>query len=272
MGRAHHYHWLKTRLPREYDVWSDAEGRWLEQKEVDDELTAICGYNTRSKWVRDGRTFATEKKHVTCPKCRTKLAKEALKARSADAPKLAVERDPDARGGFRYKQGWRAVVDGEAVAILGFEEHAWHIYPFVARRPDDEHPEVRVVNTHGVLTESGTTASRGLSRLPSSALSFKTKEDALLAAGDLRAAGKLKTAPELLVEYHANQVEWARLNAERKQKDAERGEKNRDTLEALREILAKETLSNFQREGLMNAIAVYESRIKPVIVDEEEAA
>lgn len=270
MSRAHHYHLIAGRetRPFEFNKWEPPKTPYWGEAEF---IIALCGEEHRvGSWKSD--RFLEDEKHVTCPQCRAKIARAKLKARPADAPKLTLERDPDACGGFRFKQGWRAVVDGEAVAILGFEEHAWHIYPFVARGPDDENPQVRVTNTRGVLTESGTTASRGLFRLPSAALSFKTKEDALIAAGDLRADGKLKTAPELLVEYHANQVEWARLNAKRKQKDAERDQKNRDTLEALREVLAKETLSNFQREGLMNAIAVYESRTKPVATDEEEAA
>jgi hypothetical protein len=269
MSRAHHYHLIAGRetRPFEFDKWEPPKTPYWGEAEF---IVALCGEEHRvGAWNND--RFLEDEKHVTCPQCRAKIARAKLKARPADAPKLTLVRDPDARGGFRYKQGWRAVVDGEAVAILGFEEHAWHIYPYVARRPDDEHPEVRVVNSHGVLTDTGTTANRGMYRLPNSALSFKTKEDALLASGELRAAGKLKTVPELLAEYHANQVEWARLNAERKRKDAERGQKNTDTLEALREILAHDTLSNFQREGLMNAIAIYEAKVRPPAAADEAA-
>jgi hypothetical protein len=188
MSRAHHRHMIERREMRPHEFNGTSPARIL--------CPEIASFSSRSVASRiesvpgdrkhDRRNWTEEENYVSCPKCRTKLAKAALKARPADAPKLTLERDPDARGGFRYKQGWRALVDGETVAILGFEEHSWHIYPLVVRRPDDEHPEVRVINSHGVLTESGTTASRGMFRLPNTALCFKTKEDALLAAGDLR--------------------------------------------------------------------------------------
>jgi hypothetical protein len=248
--------------PHEFNRYEPGKESYVQDCEF---FVAVCGESHRiGSWgpEHDRRDWTEEENYVSCPKCRTKLAKAALKARPADAPKLTLARDPEARGGFRYKQGWRALVDGETVAILGFEEHSWHIYPLVVRRPDDEHPDLRVINSHGVLTESGTTASRGMFRLPNTALCYKTKEDALLAAGDLRVSGKLKTAPELLTQYHADQEEWARQSAERKRKDGERDQTNRETLDALREILAKETLSNFQRQGLVNAIEMVEARMK----------
>lgn len=265
MGRGLHRHFLAQRVTRPYEFdkfeppktpyWADAEF-----------LIALCGEESRvGSWGTE--RFLEEPKHVTCPQCRTKLSRAALKERPADAPKLQLVQAKDARGGFRNHQGWQALVDGEAVAIVGFEEHKWRIYPFVARK-NEETGRLEVINTHGVLLEDNTTGSRFSSagyRLPSKALGWLTKEDALMGCEPLRASGVLKTEPELLAEYLENQRVHAQWISERDRKVVALDQKNRETLEALREVLEKETLSNFQRQGIMTAIEHYESKVKPLV-------
>jgi hypothetical protein len=263
MGRGLHRHLIARRetRPFEFDKFEPPKTPYWGEAEF---LVALCGEEHRLGSWRNDR-FLEEPNHVTCPQCRTKMARAKLKARPADAAKLTLEQDKEARGGFRHQQGWKALVDGEAVAILGYEEHYWRIYPYVTKR-DDETKEVKVVNSHGVLLEDHTTGSRFSSmgyRLPGKALRWTTKEDALMACEGLRQEGVLKTAPELLAEYaenvRANEA-WA---AERRRKAAERNSEITDTVEGLKEILAKETLSNFQRQALMTAIATFEAKLKP---------
>jgi hypothetical protein len=262
MGRGLHRHLIARRetRPFEFDKFEPPKTPYWGEAEF---LVAVCGEEHRvGSWKND--RFLEEASHITCPQCRTKIAKALLKQRPADAPKLSLEADKDARGGFRNSQGWKALVDGEPVAILGYEEHAWRIYPFAASKKDDG--EIKVANTYGVLLKDHSTGSRFDSRgyrLPSSALEFKTKEDALMACEGLRLEGVLKTPTEVLADYHERQAEAKVWNENRRRKLAARDEKNRNTLEALREILGKETLSNFQREGLLNAIELYEAKVNP---------
>lgn len=262
MGRARHRHWLREARPREYDIWDVSGTRTTGATETDNELIALCGYGGRAKYDREGRSFTTDQEWVTCPQCRSKLAKAALKARPAGSAELKMERDPTAKGGFRYQQGWRALIDGEVVAILGYQEHGWRIYPFIARKDDDD--VLEVTNTYSPLGEDGSTIEQTRSyHLASGALLFKTKDDALMACEEWRAKGVLKTKPELIVEWHRTAEENRRWREQRRREREEKDTQNRETLDALREILAKETLSNFQRQGLMTAIAAFEAKVPP---------
>ena len=257
MSRRVHYHLLARRetRPHEFDKYEPGKTSYWADAEF---VASLCGEEYRVGGY--GAGLVIEKlDRVTCPTCLRKSARAKLKARAPDAPKLSIEQDKELRGGFRYNQGWKALVDGEWVAVLGYQEHAWRIYPLTAEKSDGG--ELIVKNTYGVLGKEGYVLSRGLySYLGSDALDFGTKEDALLACEGLRASGRLKTSAELIQEYHAR-VRRNILAADRLRRERSEAEQLRlDTIEALNEILEKETLSNFQRQGLMTAIARFERR------------
>jgi hypothetical protein len=277
MGRAHHTHLIASEAPREYTVW-DPDLLDMGAKEVDTELTALCGETTRAKWDNHGGRprFIQDASRVSCPKCNKKIAAAALKARPAGAPKLTAVQDKEAKGGFRYKQGWKVLLGDEAIGYVGYEEHAWRIYPLQIERYDDKAkaagPYIR--NTNGVLTRDGEVGSKhfGSWRLPNEALSFDSKEAAILGCEAQFNAGVLKTGPQLFADY-ARATEEARIRArEQTRKRDERQERKDETLAALREILEKETLSNFQRMGLMNAIAdIEKKKIETWSLEDDEA-
>lgn len=256
-------HRIASRSPREYTVW-DPDLLAMNAKEVDDELTALCGETMRAAWNTPPRArFVEGDARVTCPKCNKKIATLALKARPAGAPKLEAVQDKEAKGGFRYKQGWKVLLDGETIAYVGYEEHGWRIYPLQIESYDDkakaDGPYIR--NTHGVLAKDGEVVSKGWRHyLPNEALSFTSREAAMLACEAQFAAGVLKTGPQLFAERKIANAEARARAAEQRARRDERQQRKDDTLAALNEILEKETLSNFQRMGLMNAIADIEKK------------
>jgi hypothetical protein len=258
MSRGHHRHLLARRETRPYEFDAYEPGKtpyWADAEFV----IALCGQEYRvSGWGAD--SVIEDRDYVTCPACRRKKARQELRARPAGAAVLTMEQDKEAKGGFRYQQGWKALVNGVQVAILGYEDHGWRIYPLRAFN-DDQERGLHVRNAYHPIDDEGLEAGRTRDyRLPSSALNFRTKEEALMACEDLRARGKLKTAPERLHAY-AEAVRRRDAWAKSERTRVETAEQNRlETLEALNEILEKETLSNFQRQGLMTAIARFEKK------------
>lgn len=266
MGRALHRHLIARRetRPFEFDKFEAPKTPYWGEAEF---LVALCGEEHRvGSWNSD--RFIEEAKHVSCPQCRTKIARAALKARPADAAKLTLERDSELKGGFRYGQGWVAHIDGVPIAVLGYEEHEWRVYPYYVSR--DDAGAVAVKNHYSPLTEEGRTATKGMFyRLPGGTLGYRTKEDALLACEGLRAKGFIKPPAQLLEENAEGQRANAVWAEEQRRKTAERNQGISDTIEGLKEILEKETLSNFQRQALMTAIASFEAKVKPVLEDAE---
>lgn len=257
MSRAHHRHLLVRTETRSHEFNRFEPGKTAYVADAEFKI-ALCGEEGRVGGYGHERIIE-EAQAVSCPVCRTKLAKQALKARPADAPKLSLEQDKGAKGGFRHEQGWKARIDGVPVAIIGYQEHSWRVYPYACRKNDDD--VLEVVNTYGPMSKDGDTVALGsYFRLRGGALGFNTKEDALIACEGLRASGVLKTAPELIAGHHAMVQANDEWHARRERERAEAATRNRNTLEALREILAKDTLSNFQRQGLMDAIDTFAAR------------
>jgi len=239
--------------------------------EWDDELTALCGYVTRAQWNKRRNLFyegAENERFVSCPICNKKAAAARLKARPAGAPVLTMEQDKTAKGHFRYQGGWKALQDGVLIAYLGFEDHAWRVYPLYLGHHDGETREQDRGLVGTPLNDDGEDGRRDhYYRLY--AARYKSKEAALLAAGEFRAGGFLKTEVELFAAraeaLKANRA-WA---DERQRKFDEREQTRNDTLLALKEIFERESLSNFQRQGLMTAIAKFEKPTDKHSLDDE---
>lgn len=275
MGRARHWHWLRTRTPRPYDIWEANGHTKTGDTEIDDELTAYCGYQVRAKWDAQGSgtTFAATEGRVSCPICNQKLARERLKARPADAPTLELVQDKEAKGLFRHQGGWQVWVGGEHVGWTGYEDHYWRIYMIGNGRE-------REVVTWGVgpLLGPAGYGKRAHYSGVCDAFGFACKELALLKAEELRAEGRLKTRPEIEAAEAAAEVRYrAREDRFRRERDAKHQRKS-DILEGLIEIAAKAeagdiVLSNFQREALAGAIVDYTPKAQADHpLEEEEAA
>lgn len=218
---------------------------------------AVCGEESSY----DSRSYLTEARHVTCPACHQKLAKAALKARGADEPKLTLVQDKAAKGGFRYQGGWRALVDGEHVAYLGFEDHYWRIYRLGLN-------DKRDLVVGSPMNDDGTAGERTHTYHRVEAARYKSKESALLVVGDLRASKHLHTFQELLDGRKRAEQAWVQRRARIDAQHAEEEEARNDTLRALKELHARDDLTNFQRAGLLTAIAHYEKPIAhPLKVD-----
>jgi hypothetical protein len=257
MARGHHTHFELSRETRSVN-----DGLWEHPlkdmtKDVEVVLTK-CGeeHRTDRKWQRN----TVEPTHVTCPACLKKMAKDALRDRSADAPKLRMEADKTIKGCFRHNGGWRAYVGDDLVAYLGYEDHGWRIYPLAWIMGENGRPS-GVRNDWLPLGDQHGYVERSMHYGLKNALRFPTKDDALLACEDLRANGRLQTEPEILTEREVQKRRAKQVGEQRQREAAEAEQHRNDTLEALREILEKETLSNFQRQGLITAMRQFEPAV-----------
>ncbi|USN16144.1 hypothetical protein PAPPERLAPAPP_04030 [Brevundimonas phage vB_BpoS-Papperlapapp] len=261
MGRARHTHALDRVVQEKFTVFTDNHtptGR----KEIEDVRIAVCGYSIRAKWDTD-HTFDERANNITCPTCNKKTAARLIKARPSSAPKLTIEADKSARGGFRHEGGSRVLFDGEAVAYVGYQDHFWRIYPLEIERYDSQAkadgPYVR--NATMPMDDSGATATRSLyAYLGNEVLRYRSKEAAALACEAYVASGWLKTGPQLHAEHAQHRAAAEAAAQARETRRQARQALQDETLEALNDILARETLTNFQRQGLMNAIVVVGQR------------
>jgi hypothetical protein len=252
MGRANHTHFEVGREYRDDKVgaWEIPPNPRIESREY---VLFLCGHAalTENNWNR----YDTNPKYVTCPACLKKLAKQALRQRPADAAKLEAVKDPDAKGNFRYQQGYKALLNGEVIAYLGYEDHHWRVYPLtIYHSEDDEVPQPYVRNARRPMNEDGGQSDYSDRWLNSRAAAFKTRDDALMACERLFAEGKLKTAERLLREHVEEQAKWAIESAARRQRRADADKARAELLEALQEVLDQHPLSNFQRMGIVAAL------------------
>lgn len=234
-------------------------------QELRDVDAAICGFESpvRCTW----NYFTDEDARVSCPACLKKMAAARLKG-FAGAQRLAAVKDETAYGHFRHKQGWRATLDGETIAYLGYQEHAWRVYPLILETWDEQAkadgPYVR--NTAQPLDQHDRVASGGLhaylSRQGDGA--YKTRDDALMACLALAERGVLKTGARLIADAAASHRAHAAERAAYKVRRTAAEQARTDTLVGLEEILDKETLTNFQRSALLEAI----SRFQPKSADD----
>lgn len=262
MGRrARHTHALDRVEPRAFPVRDPNLHTNTGESVVEDVRFGVCGYEVRSSW-ESPRDFDSNLNNITCPDCNKKLAKRAIAARDS-LESLEIVPDKEARGGFRFQGGYRVLLAGETIGYVGYEDHAWRIYPLTL-----EHHDARAradgpyaLNDQRPLTKGGTTAARGLYKyLAQDVLSFKSKEAAALGCEDAFRQGLLKTGPALLAEHAEHRVVAAREAQARAARQAEQEAAQAETLAGLEEILARETLSNFQRQALMSAIDVVGSQ------------
>lgn len=252
MGRASHCHFEVKREPRTVNDGQHERPPRDETREVEF-IIYRCGEAARAEWK--WHRHSTDPKYVDCPACLKKMATDRWKA--SGVTNLRLEPDKTAQN-IHCRSGTinKVFEDDVHIGYVGYEDHSWRIYP-LSYRYDIDNPTVTI--NSGPLAEEGT-AYRGHYGLDQDALRFSTKVDAMLDSGLLRAAGRLKTAAEIEA---ARRAYLARSAAEDKQRqqlldtiEAER----QDTLLALQEIFEKETLSNFQRTGIMNAIARLEAQ------------
>lgn len=273
MSRTQHSHMIASEAPKQFKTWDSRTGHESAEFEDDIELTAMCGETTRGSWnlKQSWSKFTYDGAHISCPKCNKKIAQAQIKARSADRPALTAEADPEAKGGFRHKQGWKVLLGSELIGYVGFEEHAWRIYPLQIESYDEKAKESGpyIRNARGVLDRDGDTGSKafGSWSLPAKSLHYKSKEAAMLGCEAMYASGILKSGPQLFAEREEANARAQVAMAERRQKESDKTERRNDTLAALQEILDKETLSNFQRMGLMNAIADLTPKQTPSVDD-----
>lgn len=254
MSRGTHTHLLEKT-----QVQSTEIGAWEvppNPRRVDVEINvALCGSEGRVNYT--GHRVSTNPKFVDCPKCNQRLAKQAMQARAPDAPKLELVQDKEAKGPFRYKQGWRALLGGEHIAFLGYEDHGWRVYHVGINGEDRTSLAVGYA-----LDEDGSSGRRGVYGI--TAARYRSKEQALLAAEAFRSAGKLLTLDELKRERAETAARYRDAQLERDRRKAERAKERDDAIEALREILESQSLSNFQRQGVMTAI----DRLTPALEEE----
>lgn len=249
MARANHSHFeihreTRTVIDGQYEHPPRPEERQVEF------VTNRCGGEVRVeyKWNR----HTTDPKHVDCPACLKKMASDRLKALGEVT--LRLEPDKAVRYTVCRTGTNNKVFEGDVhIGYVGYEDHKWRVYP-LAYRHDLDKPEISM--SREPLAEQGT-AGRGHYGLDRDALSFPTKVDAMLECGELRAAGRLKTVEEIKTERRAQAARWA-AEQKRRQQQVDMAEQERlETVTALQEIFEKETLTNFQRTGLMTAIARY---------------
>lgn len=252
MGRMLHSHVQDRTAQESFAVYGD-DGRTRIGSAQEAVLVAACGERIRMRDVDDRRWNrfypAEEHTRASCPACHKRLGQRALKARPEGAPALELVSDPEARGLFRSKSGSWVKLNGEPIALVAYEDRAWRIYPITVNTDDDA-----FAPSHWPLAMEGDTAGRGRYGLEADALAFKAKELAALTCETLHREGRLKTVPQL----REQRARIARRNAEatvrlNQRIAAEQAEKD-DTLAALAEILESETLSNYQRQGLMTAL------------------
>lgn len=258
MGRRTlHTHVLDRVEPRAFSVRDPVLHTNTGETVVEDVRIGVCGYEVRSSWART-RDFDSNLNNITCPDCNKKLAKRAIQARES-LESLEIKADKQARGGFRFQGGYQVLLAGETIGYVGYEDHAWRIYPLTLEHYDEraraEGPYA--LNDQRPLNQDGSTAARGLYKyLAQSVLSFKSKEAAALGCEDAFRQGLLKTGPALLAEHARYRRDAAREAQARAARRAEGEAAKTETLAGLEEILARESLSNFQRQALMNAIDV----------------
>ncbi|USN15349.1 hypothetical protein KIKIMORA_02030 [Brevundimonas phage vB_BpoS-Kikimora] len=255
MGRMLHSHVQDRTAKDSFSVYAD-DGRTRIGSAEEDVLVAACGERLRVRDVdnrRWNRFYPREESdRASCPACHKRLGQRALKNR----PSLELVGDPEVRGVFRSKSGSWVRRNGETIALVAYEDRAWRVYPLTINARDDA-----VTQGYLPLAREDGTASRSLhSGLDPDAMAFKAKELAALACEDLHDAGRLNTEAELREQQARIKARNAAATVRREQRmQAQRVEKD-DTLAALNEILETESLSNFQRQGLMTAIAWIEKR------------
>ena len=229
---------------------------------------ALCGEKQRTDWMhRPSDHFQTDEGHVTCPACLKKLAARKLKALRASGagPALALEPDPEARGGFRHGQGTRVLLDGELVGYVGYQDHHWRVYPLVVETYDDEAkangPYARLC--YQPLGPDGRPASHSMYGLRSEVPRYKTKLDAAMACVELREKGWLKPGPELLADHAAEVAEAAAEREAYRQEARDRRAALETTLAGLRSIARLNSLSDEEHAALHAAIDRYAADLRP---------
>lgn len=252
MGRANHCHFdvkreVRTVIDGEYEHPPRREERQVEF------VTYRCGQDARVeyKWNR----HTTNPNHVDCPACLKKMANDRLK--TLGKVNLRLEPDKSVRPNSCRTGTTNKVFENDVhIGYVGYEDHKWRVYP-LSYRYDLDQP--RVAMNREPLAETGT-AGRGHYGLDRDALGFPTKVDAMLECGVFRAAGRLKTAAEIEAARRAYHLRSVAEEKQRQQLRDTMEAERQDTLLALQEIFEKETLSNFQRTGIMNAIARLEAQ------------
>lgn len=245
MGRVNHIHLLdrsKTE-PFEYDLSEPGKTPYWAERTTN---IAVCGLEGFAdyKWMR----FCVDPAAVSCPACLKKMAKAKLAGRDPQAPRLRAEIDPEAKGGFRHQQGYKAFVGDELVGYLGYEDHHWRVYSLVLLHDGS------VANDRAPLTESSRGRVDIMGRLPADTLHYPTRDDALLACAELRGLGRLKTAAELGQELRDAEQRWEEQQLKRRRARAQKEELRDATLAGLVSIRDELSLSNLQRAAIETAI------------------
>lgn len=261
MGRARHTHALDRIIQREFPVYGLHHTPTTE-KVVEDVKVAVCGHEVRASWDHD-RDFDDNHNNVSCPTCNKKLAQAALKARPPGSGRLLIEADKAAKGYFRHNGGSKVILNGEVIGYVGYQDHGWRLYPLMLERYDDKARAggAYVRNSPTPLKTDGTTQARALYEyLGRDVFAFKSKEAAALGCEQQHRAGLMLTEAQLWAEANAAEITAQAEQAAREQRKAERQAAKDETLQGLNEILERETLSNFQRQALMTAIAKVEAQ------------
>lgn len=262
-----HIHAKREERAKEYAVY--APNGWEKTgTEPGVEGVAACGYAGRIDQDRSSVRFADEGGLVTCPACNKKLGAQLMRERQrAGGPALDIVLDAQATGGFRYKQGYKVNLDGETIGYIGYEEHAWRLYKLVIA-PERGGGEV-VRNAHHPVEESGETCSLSWGRIRDAA-KFPSRDHAALAAEAYLRAGKIKTGAALRAERAEANAAYEKKQAERQAREAQAGDRKREVLGGLREVLTLD-LNNQQRDSVVAAIEQIENRpwktVRPEGVD-----
>lgn len=205
-------------------------------------------------------TTTQDPARVTCPDCSRALAAKALAERGADAPALALVKWD---GKSYYSRFTYAIMyGGEHVGWIGLEgaygKAKWLITIITTENEDDD----KIKMGYQLEEERGNPG-----HTYSVKLTYASKEAALADVPRLIEAGRLKSAATTIREAKEWREELARRRARNAEQDAEEAQVKADTLAGLQEIAALAeagsiVLSNFQREGLSNAILRYRGKRK----------
>lgn len=201
-------------------------------------MIAACGYEAWSE-----RSITTEEGRVSCPTCLGVIHRRLLAERPADAPKLELIKPTEASGTYRFS--YKAMLGGEHVGFVaydgGYGRASWRVCMIAL--PDPKRPW----DKSGI----GYQLDRDPANERTLPLSYATKEEALLAIPELRAAGRLKTHAELT----AQAAEWKRREAawevEKAAKAVQLTEDRETMLAGVESLLARGDLTNLERAAVV---------------------
>lgn len=209
----------------------------------------------------------TDVAKVTCPKCSAIVSKQRLAELAEAGTVLALASMGDMPGNHGYRYAYRAMLNGQAVGVVGFDgayaAGAWYVMPLVsmyagsnvvdAAEAEDQHHTT-------MLTGCKLTADPN-ARYPRE-LSFASKEAALAAVADLVAAGRLHDATN---EAERSRGIQARVLANRAARQRERNAEREGFESVVRGLTSLRNrlsdLTNEEADALETAMAAYQRRV-----------